>query len=381
MTKKTICIVTGTRAEYGLFLPIMKKIQSSSRLELKIIASTMHFSEEFGNTYKQIEEDGFFIDEKIENLLSSDTRSSVAKSTGLATILLSDAFSRIEPDMVLVLGDRFETHAAATTAMLMNIPIAHIHGGEITEGAIDEKIRHSITKMSSLHFVSTEGYRNRAIQMGESPDTVFTVGAPGIDNIVNLALLSKSELENELDWKINKPTALFTYHPETLSSVKVREQIKQILLTLENSEINVLFTYSNSDYGGRVINKEIDDFAAKNKNKYLVVKSLGQLKYLSAMKHLDLLIGNTSSGIIEAASFNKPVVNIGDRQLGRMQSKNIINCKIKKLRNHIEKAMSKEFYKKCNDIENIYGGGDAAQKIVEILKVQKLTTTKVFYNL
>jgi UDP-hydrolysing UDP-N-acetyl-D-glucosamine 2-epimerase len=381
MTKKTICIVTGTRAEYGLFLPIMKKIQSSSRLELKIIASTMHFSEEFGNTYKQIEEDGFFIDEKIENLLSSDTRSSVAKSTGLATILLSDAFSRIEPDMVLVLGDRFETHAAATTAMLMNIPIAHIHGGEITEGAIDEKIRHSITKMSSLHFVSTEGYRNRAIQMGESPDTVFTVGAPGIDNIVNLALLSKSELENELDWKINKPTALFTYHPETLSSVKVREQIKQILLTLKNSEINVLFTYSNSDYGGRVINKEIDDFAAKNKNKYLVVKSLGQLKYLSAMKHLDLLIGNTSSGIIEAASFNKPVVNIGDRQLGRMQSKNIINCKIKKLRNHIEKAMSKEFYKKCNDIENIYGGGDAAQKIVEILKVQKLTTTKVFYNL
>jgi len=381
MTKKTICVVTGTRAEYGLFLPIMKKIQSSSRLKLKIIASTMHFSEEFGNTYKQIEEDGFFIDEKIENLLSSDTKSSVAKSTGLATILLSDAFSRIEPDMVLVLGDRFETHAAATTAMLMNIPIAHIHGGEITEGAIDEKIRHSITKMSSLHFASTEGYRNRVIQMGESPDTVFTVGAPGIDNIVNLALLSKSELENELDWKINKPTALFTYHPETLSSVKVREQIKQILLTLENSEINVLFTYSNSDYGGRVINKEIDDFAAKNKNKYLVVKSLGQLKYLSAMKHLDLLIGNTSSGIIEAASFNKPVVNIGDRQLGRMQSKNITNCKIKKLRSHIEKAMSKEFYKKCNDIENIYGRGDAAQKIVEILKVQKLTATKVFYNL
>jgi len=381
MIQRKICVVTGTRAEYGLFLPIMKIIQSSSCFELQIVATTMHFSEEFGNTYKQIEEDGFFINEKIENLLSVDGQSSIAKSTGLATILLSDAFSRIEPDVVLLLGDRFETHAAATTAMLMNIPIAHIHGGEITEGAIDEKIRHSITKMSSLHFASIEEYRNRVIQMGESPDTVFTVGAPGIDNIVNMGLLSKSELENELDWKINKPTALFTYHSETLADVEVLEQIRQILLIIENSDINVLFTYSNSDDGGRVINKEIDDFALKNKGKYLVVKSLGQLKYLSAMKHLDLLIGNTSSGIIEAASFNKPVVNIGDRQLGRIQSENIINCKIKQLRKHIEKALSKGFYKKCNDIENIYGRGDAAQKIVEILKVQKITTTKVFYNL
>jgi UDP-hydrolysing UDP-N-acetyl-D-glucosamine 2-epimerase len=203
----------------------MKKIQSSSCLELQIVATTMHFSEEFGNTYRQIEKDGFFINEKIENLLSSDTKSSIAKSTGLATILLSDAFSRIEPDVVLVLGDRFETHAAATTAMLMNIPIAHIHGGEITEGAIDEQIRHSITKMSNLHFTSTKEYTHRVVQMGEHPDRVHTVGAPGIDNIVNMKLLSKAGLENELGWKINKPTALFTFHSETLSIENAEEKI------------------------------------------------------------------------------------------------------------------------------------------------------------
>ncbi|HIL25994.1 MAG TPA: UDP-N-acetylglucosamine 2-epimerase (hydrolyzing) [Nitrospinaceae bacterium] len=381
MIKKKICVVTGTRAEYGLFFPIMRKIQSSDCLELQIVATTMHFSEEFGNTYREIEKDGFFIDEKIENLLSSDTKSSIAKSTGLAMILLSDAFSRLNPDIVLVLGDRFETHAAATTAMLMNVPIAHIHGGEITEGAVDEKIRHSITKMSSLHFTSTVEYRDRVMQMGEPSDTVFSVGAPGIDNIVNMELLNKDELEDELAWGINKVTALFTFHSETLSFVDTREEIKRILEVIDDTSINVIFTYANSDDGGRLVNNEIEEFASKDKEKYLVVKSLGQLKYLSAMKHVDLLVGNTSSGIIEAASFNKPVVNIGSRQLGRIQSGNIINCEVKQLKNCIEKATSKEFCKKCIDIENIYGKGDAAQKIVEILEVQKLTRTKVFYNL
>jgi UDP-N-acetylglucosamine 2-epimerase (non-hydrolysing)/GDP/UDP-N,N'-diacetylbacillosamine 2-epimerase (hydrolysing) len=197
MNKRKICVVTGTRSEYGIFYPILKKIQSSTKLKLQLIATTAHLSSEFGLTYKQIEKDGFSINEKIDNLLSSDTKSSIAKSTGLATILLSDSFIRLQPDVVLLLGDRYETHAAATTAMLMNIPIAHIHGGEITEGAVDEKIRHSITKMSSLHFTSTNEYRNRVIQMGESPEAVFAVGAPGIDNIVNMKLLSKSELESE----------------------------------------------------------------------------------------------------------------------------------------------------------------------------------------
>ena len=378
---KKICIVTGTRAEYGLFLPIMKKIQSSSCLDLQIVATTMHFSEEFGNTYKQIEEDGFFIDEKIENLLSSDTKSSIAKSTGLAAILLSDAFSRLDPDVVLVIGDRFETHAAATTAMLMNIPIAHIHGGEITEGAVDEKIRHSITKMSSLHFTSTSEYRNRVIQMGESSDAVFSVGAPGIDNIVNMELLSKSELENELDWKINKQTALFTFHSETLSMVDVRAQIVRILAIIESSDINVLFTYANSDDGGRIINNEIEEFASQDTYRYLVVKSLGQLKYLSAMKHLNFVIGNTSSGIIEAASFQKPVINIGNRQQGRSQSGNIINSTIEKLEDSIFQAISDSFIEHCNDVVNIYGDGKASQHIVTSLENQNLSPVKKFNDL
>jgi len=381
MTKKKICVVTGTRAEYGLFFPIMKKIQSSNCLELQVVATTMHFSEEFGNTYKKIEEDGFFIDEKIENLLSSDSKTSIAKSTGLAIILLSDAFSRLNPDVVLILGDRFETHAATTTAMLMNIPIAHIHGGEITEGAVDEKIRHSITKMSSLHFTSTNEYRDRVIQMGEPSDTVFSVGAPGIDNIVNMNLLSRDELEDELEWKLNGTTALFTFHPETLSMVSVRKEIKRILEVIVNSNINVLFTYANSDNGGRVINNEIEKFASKDKKRFLVVKSLGQLKYLSAMKHLDFVIGNTSSGIIEAASFQKPVINIGNRQLGRLQSKNVIDSTIEKLEDSIFQAISDSFIEYCNDVVNIYGDGSASHHIVTSLENQNLSPIKKFNDL
>ncbi len=378
MIKKKICVVTGARSEYGLFFPIMKKIQSSDYLELQVVATTMHFSEEFGNTYKQIEKDGFFIDEKIENLLSSDTKGSIAKSTGLATILLSDAFSRLEPDVVLVLGDRFETHAAATTAMLMNIPIAHIHGGEITEGAVDEKIRHSITKMSSLHFTSTDEYRNRVIQMGESLDTVFSVGAPGIDNIVNMNLLSKGELEDELEWKFNGVTALFTFHSETLSTVDTREEITRILEVIDESNLNVLFTYANSDDGGRVVNEKVEEFASKDKEKYLVVKSLGQLKYLSAMKRLDLVIGNTSSGIIEAASFQKPVVNIGCRQLGRLQSGNVINSTVENLMKSINQALSEDFLENLKQKKNIYGDGNTASKIVDLLKSKKISIVKKF---
>lgn len=381
MTKRKICVVTGTRAEYGLFYPVMKKIQDSDLLELQLIATTMHFSEEFGNTYKQIEKDGFIIDEKIENLLASDSKSSIAKSTGLAMILLSDAFSRLQPDVVLLLGDRFETHAAATTAMLMNIPIAHIHGGEITEGAVDEQIRHSITKMSYLHFTSTETYKNRVIQMGESPDRAFCTGAPGIDNITQLHLLDRKALEVELSWKIDTPTALFTYHSETLSSSDVKVEIEKILEIIKSSEVNVLFTYANADDGGRRINQAIEKFAKSNPAKYYVAKNLGQLKYLSAMKHVDLLIGNTSSGIAEAASFQKPVVNIGDRQKGRLQSGNVINCSTETLHDAIEQALSDTFQDSCKTLKNIYGNGSASEAIVDVLSSAKLSVVKKFVDM
>ncbi|MDQ7047922.1 MAG: UDP-N-acetylglucosamine 2-epimerase [Sulfurovum sp.] len=381
MSKRKICVVTGTRAEYGLFYPIMKKIQLSEKLELQLIATTMHLSEEFGSTYKQIEKDGFTIDEKIENLLASDTKSSIAKSTGLATILLSDAYNRLQPDLVLLLGDRFETHAAATTAMLMNIPIAHIHGGEITEGAVDEQIRHSITKMSYLHFTSTEVYKNRVIQMGEAPERVFCTGAPGIDNIVTMDLLSKENLEVALSWKMNRPTVLFTYHSETLSTSDIKEEIEHILAIIQRSGINVLFTYANADDGGRIINKAIEKFVSNNTDKYFISKSLGQLNYLSAMKHVDLLIGNTSSGIIEAASFQKPVINIGTRQKGRLQSGNVIDCTIEGLTETIHKAQSPKFQQYCQDVVNVYGQGKASVQIIDILESHEYSSTKRFNDL
>ena len=381
MNKKKICVVTGTRAEYGLFYPIMKKIQNSNELELQLIATTMHLSKEFGSTYKQIENDGFIIDEKIENLLASDTKSAIAKSTGLATILLSDAFTRLQPDVVLLLGDRYETHAAATTAMLMNIPIAHIHGGEITEGAVDEQIRHSITKMSYLHFTSTEEYRQRVIQMGENSLRVYNSGAPGIDNIMDFELLSKTELEDDLHWKFSKRSALFTYHPVTLGSSDINNEIDHIFTALQKSGLNILFTYANADDNGRVINQKIEAFCQTDLTKYKVVKSLGQLRYLSAMKYVNLLIGNTSSGIIEAASFQKPVVNIGDRQKGRLQSGNVINCSIETLNNTIKQALSDEFQDSCKILKNIYGEGNASDIIVDVLSDIELSVVKKFVDM
>jgi len=380
MTKRKICVVTGNRAEYGLFFPILKKIQESNKLELKLIASSAHLSSEFGLTYKEIEKD-FFIDDKVNNLFSSDSKSSVAKSTGLAIMLLADSFEKLEPDVVLLLGDRFETHSAATAALLMNIPIAHIHGGEITEGAVDEQLRHSITKMSYLHFCSTEVYRHRIIQMGEDPTRVFNTGAPGIDNIKNYKLLSKTELQNKIDWKFSDKTGLFTYHAETISNSNLAEDLNDIFIALEASPLSVLFTYSNPDSGGRFINNKLEDFCRKNPKRFKVIKNLGQLKYLSAISHANLLIGNSSSGIIESASFQKPVVNIGDRQSGRLKGDNIIDCEVKELSKSIALALSPSFINNCRDVPNLYGSGGASVSIVNKLINQPLSVKKFFLDI
>ena len=379
MIQRKICVVTGTRAEYGLFYPILKKIQESKNLQLQLIATTAHLSSEFGLTYKQIEEE-FFLDDKIDNLFSLETKSSVAKSTGLATMLLADSFEKLNPDIVLLLGDRFETHAAATTALLMSIPIAHIHGGEITEGAIDEQIRHSITKMSYLHFCSTETYCQRVIQMGEDPLRVFNTGAPGIDNILNFKLLSKTKLEKQIDWKFSDKTALFTYHPETLLNNDLVSDLNEILRVLEESSLSVLFTYSNADTGGKIINKNLEIFCKKNPKRFKLFKNLGNLKYLSAMSHVNLLIGNSSSGIIESASFGKPTINIGNRQAGRMKGNNVIDSSIKDLNKSIKLALSLNFKKQCRDIKNIYGIGEASIKIVKELINQPLSVKKFFID-
>jgi len=378
MNKRKICVVTGSRAEYGLFYPILIKIQESNKLELQLISTSSHHSSEYGLTYKQIENDGFTIDDKINNLFSSDSNSSIVKSTANATSLLSDSFDRLQPDVVLLLGDRYETHAAATAAMLMNIPIAHIHGGEITEGAIDEKIRHSITKMSYLHFCSTETYRKRVIQMGENPARVFNSGAPGIDNITNLNLLTKQKLEKELNWKLTSKSALFTYHPVTLEESDVEIDLEVILSILETFNLNILFTYANADSGGKVINQKIKQFCKIQPAKYKVVKSLGQIKYLSAMKYVDLLIGNSSSGIIEAASFKKPVINIGDRQKGRLKSENVIDCNLDSLQESITLALSNSFRNKISNMNNIYGTGAAADIILDKLINEPISVIKKF---
>jgi len=378
MNKRKVCVVTGSRAEYGLFYPILSKIQESNKLELQLISTSSHHSSEYGLTYKQIENDGFNIVDKIENLYLTDTKPSIVKSTGLATSLLSDSFDRLQPDVVLLLGDRYETHAAATAAMLMNIPIAHIHGGEITEGAVDEQIRHSITKMSYLHFCATETYRQRVIQMGEDPARVFNSGAPGIDNIINLNLLTKKILEKELSWKFTSKSALFTYHPVTLEENDIAHDLEVILSILETFSFNILFTYANADAGGRVINQKIEQFCKIQPAKYKVVKSLGQVKYLSAMKYVDLLIGNTSSGIIEAASFKKPVVNIGDRQKGRLRGKNVIDCNFNTLQESIKLALSSIFRNKIKNMNNIYGTGSAADFIVDKLTNEPISVMKKF---
>jgi UDP-hydrolysing UDP-N-acetyl-D-glucosamine 2-epimerase len=380
MTNRKVCVVTGSRAEYGLLYPILKEVESRKSLDLQLVATTMHLSDTFGLTYKQIEADGFEINEKVDNLSQLDSNTSMAKSSGMAMTLLSDCFERLQPDVILLLGDRFETHAAATTALLMNIPIAHIHGGEITEGAVDEQIRHSITKMSYLHFCSTEVYRKRIIQMGEDSSRVFNTGAPGIDNIVNLDLLAKSGLEKFIEWRLPKKFALLTYHAETLDNDNLDKKLEQIFSALQHSELGVLFTYANADYGGRFINDKIENFCNLNRNKYKVVKNLGQLKYLSLMKYCDLLIGNTSSGIIEAASFNKPVVNIGKRQSGRLRGDNVIDCTSDNLEVAINLALSNEFLIKCSQQKNIYGDGNSAVRIVDILASQPLSIVKKFID-
>lgn len=371
MDKRKICVVTGTRAEYGLLYWLMKEIQSDPDLELQIIATGMHLSPEFGLTYKQIEEDGFVINEKVEMLLSSDTPIGIAKSLGLGTIGFADSLNRLKPDILVLLGDRFEILAAAQAAMIARIPIAHIHGGELTEGLIDEAIRHSITKMSHLHFVATGQYRNRVIQLGEDPKRVFNFGAIGLDYIQRLELLDREKFEKSIDFKLGSPTFLVTYHPVTLENQTAERNVLELLKALENfPNAKILFTKANADTEGRIINQLLEEFVQKNKERSKLFSSLGQLRYLSALKHVDVVIGNSSSGIIEVPLFKKPTINIGDRQKGRLKAKSIIDCgeNAEEITNAIQIALSQDFQKVLQQVTSLYGYGGASKKIKELLK-------------
>lgn len=326
-----ICVITGTRAEYGLLKPIINKIKDDKQLGLQLVVTGMHISPEFGLTYKEILQDGFEISDKIEVLLSSDTPVGISKSIGLGIIGFAELFEKSKPDIVIILGDRYEIFAVASAAMIANIPIAHIHGGETTEGLIDEAIRHSITKMSYIHFPCTEEYRRRIIQLGESPDRVFNVGALGCENIKKIKFIDKEALKEELNIDFEKKVALLTFHPVTLDIFKAEKQFKEVLSAIDCFEdLQVIFTKANSDTGGRIINYLIDEYVRKNSNRCIAFSSLGQVRYLSAMKYCSFVIGNSSSGILEAPVLNKPTINIGDRQKGRIQLESIINCEAKK---------------------------------------------------
>ena len=381
---RKICVVTGSRAEYGLLKSLMRLIDQCADLQLQVIATNMHLSPEFGLTYREIEKDGFSIDKKVEMLLSSDTPNATAKSVGLGTIGFADAYEDLKPYMVVVLGDRYEIISAVSTALFYKIPVAHLHGGEITEGAYDDCIRHAITKMSHLHFTSTEEYRKRVIQLGENPNRVFNVGALGVENIKKIPLMEKSELEESLNgFSLGDKSLLVTYHPVTLENSTAEKQILNLFAALDEiPEYKLVFTFPNSDTDGRVIIDRIKEYVQKNPNRSIAFPSLGLKRYLSALKYVSAAVGNSSSGIIEVPSFGIPTLNIGDRQKGRIAAKSVVNCGTEKdeILAGLRKILSPNY--SCKSVTNPYEGKNTAEEIVKILQTYPLEglINKEFYD-
>jgi len=384
MSRK-VCVITGTRAEYGLLRWIMDGIREASGLDLQIVVTGMHLSPEFGLTYREIEKDGFHIDQKVEMLLSSDTPTGIAKSMGLGLIGFSEALKELKPDLILVLGDRFEIFSAVATAMVFRIPVAHLHGGEATEGVIDEAIRHSITKMSHLHFVAAEEYQQRVIQLGEDPDRVFLVGGLGVDSIKKVKLLDQASLEKSMGLRFGERNLLVTYHPVTLDNATSAEQMDELLASLAELEnTRLIFTMPNADTDGRALFEKIEQFSAEHPNAYSYI-SLGQLRYLSCIKYVDGVVGNSSSGLLEVPSFNRGTVNIGDRQRGRIKAESVIDCSPDrvKISEAISQLYSDEFRKKLKAVNNPYGDGGASERVVEALVNEPLDNIlkKHFFDL
>ena len=371
---KTICVVTGTRAEYGLLRWVIDRIQSSEILELQLVVTGMHLSPEFGMTAEAIQADGFKINKRVEMLMSSDSSVGISKSMGLAMIGFADAFAELNPDLLLVLGDRFEIFSAVSAAMIARIPIAHIHGGEITEGAFDDAIRHSITKMSHLHFVATEEYRNRVIQLGECPDRVNCVGGLGVDVIKRTQLLGKKELQSDIDFEFKTRNLLVTFNPVTLEKNTSASHIDELLLALGSlAGTGLIFTMPNADTDGRIVMQKIKEFCDKNTHAK-VFESLGQQRYLSCIQHTDGVVGNSSSGLLEAPALNTGTINIGDRQKGRLKASSVIDCKPERdeIRRAIDQLFSDNFQSSLKMIENPYGHGGATERICEILEKKPL---------
>lgn len=384
--KRKVCVITGTRAEYGLMYWVMRELEQNPSIELQIIATGMHLSPEFGLTYKKIEEDGFPLHKKIEILLSSDTPVGISKSIGLGVISFAEAFEELQPDIIAVLGDRFEILAAAQAAMISRIPIAHFHGGEATEGLIDEPIRHSISKMSHLHFTATEEYKNRVIQLGEQPDRVFNVGALGIENINRLELYSKEQFEESIGFKLNKRNILITFHPVTLEHATARQQFQALLHALDKVEdCTLIFTKPNADTDGRIIIEMIDRYVSENSHKAVGFTSLGQIRYLSALQYMDGAVGNSSSGLIEVPSFKIATIDIGDRQKGRIKADSVISCEPTEaaISSALDKMFSPAFKERLTAVKNPYGTENPSKFIVEKIAEVELEgiLKKEFYDL
>ncbi|KTF15214.1 UDP-N-acetylglucosamine 2-epimerase [Pseudoalteromonas sp. H105] len=379
-----VAVFTGTRAEYGLLFWLLKDIQTDPAMTLQLLVSGMHLSSEFGETYKQIEHDGFEIDEKIEILLSSDTPVGTAKSMGLGVLGFADALNRLKPDAIVILGDRFEALAAAQTAMILRIPILHLHGGEITEGAYDDAIRHAITKLSYLHGTSTEEYRQRVIQLGEQPERVRNIGAIGLDHLKRGEFMTIDEIGNSLGFRLSQPYFLVTYHPVTLGDEQPEQSFNALLDALnEFPEYQIILTYPNADDGGRRIIPILEKYAKQQPERVHAIPSLGQKRYLSAVKHAAVVIGNSSSGVIEVPSFNVPTVNIGVRQKGRLAAKSVLHCDATKtaINASITIALQGDYKTLDEEITNPYGAGNASEQAIAMLKTLNFEPSKSFYDL
>lgn len=374
MTRK-ICIITGTRAEYGLLRGVIAGVQQATELQLQLVATGAHLSPEFGLTYREIEDDGVHIDARVEMLVSADTASAIAKSMGLGLIGFGDAFDRLRPDLIVLLGDRYEILAAASAALVAGIPVMHLHGGEITEGAFDESIRHAITKMSHLHCVAAEPYRQRVIQLGELPERVFLVGGLGVDAILHLPLLDRTALEASIDFQLGERNLLVTFHPVTLDGAGSSEhQMAELLVALDAlTGTRLIFTMPNADNGSRALGKMVADFVASHANSRAYA-SLGQLRYLSCLRQMDGVVGNSSSGLIEAPSMGIGTVNIGDRQRGRLAAASVIDClpQSADIVQAIAQLYAPAFRKQLPHTVNPYGQGGAAAKILQVLQDQPL---------
>ena len=381
---KKVAVFTGTRAEYGLLFWLLKDIQSDAELKLQLLVSGMHLSPEFGQTYQQIERDGFYIDEKVEILLSSDSAVGTAKSMGLGVLGFADGLARLKPDVLVILGDRFEALAAAQTAMILRIPVIHLHGGEITEGAYDDAIRHAITKLSYLHGTSTEAYRQRVIQLGEAPERVKNIGAIGLDHLKRAQFMDLPDLAQSLNFPLTQPYFLVTYHPVTLGEEAPEASFQALLDALDSyPEHQVILTYPNADDGGRRIIPMLEAYTAANPQRVLAIPSLGQVRYLSAVKYASAVIGNSSSGIIEVPAFDVPTVNIGVRQQGRLAAKSVLHCKASQadIEQAIEIAVSRRYKAEDDIIDNPYGQGDSSAQVIAMIKSLHFEPCKSFYDL